>query len=118
MSRRTEGPEEIYIFGIHYLGGTWLGKESEDVRWSLIEMLEYNQPHVHLSEFTRDNYEDFFNQIRFLNENLPEGKQRVEGIVLKRSDSRLLGNIKACKKNPAWFKVKWRDGASGYTPTF
>jgi ATP-dependent DNA ligase len=118
IARRTEGPEAIYVFGIQYLNGEWLGRDSEDLRWTIVEGLTYNQPHVHLADAAKDNYVEFFNKIREKNEGLPEGKQRVEGIVLKRLDGRLLGNIKTCKKNPSWFKVKWRDGASGYTPTF
>lgn len=118
IARRTEGPEEIYIFGIQYLNGEWLGKESEDLRWTIVETYIYGPPHVHLAESTKENYIDFFNRIKLKNQDLPEGKQKVEGIVLKRLDSRMIGNIKICKKNPSWFKVKWRDGASGYTPTF
>jgi hypothetical protein len=118
LARRTEGPERIYIFGIQYLAGEWLGRDIEDLRWTIVETYKYRQPHVHLAEFARDNFVEFFEKIRSINEHLPEGKQPVEGIVLKRIDSKLSGNVKVGKKNQGWFKVKWRDGASGYTPTF
>lgn len=118
VAKRTEGPEEIFIFGIQYLAGEWLGRDIEDLRWTIVETYKYNQPHVRLAEFTRENYTEFFERIKARNEDLPEGKQRVEGIVLKRDDSKLSGNLKVGKKNPGWFKIKWRDGASGYTPTF
>lgn len=118
ICRRTDGPEEIYIFGIQYLNGEWLGRDIEDLRWTIVETFKYNQPHVHLAEFTRKDFVKFFTDIKNRNEHLPEGKQKVEGIVLKRLDSKLLGNVKVCKKNQGWFKIKWRDGSSGYTPTF
>lgn len=117
-AKRTEGPEEIYIIGIQYLNGEWLGSEIEDVRWTIVETLKYSQPHVHLAESTRSNYAEFFQQIKSKNEHLPEGHQRVEGIVLKKANSKLIGNLKSCKQNMSWLKVKWRDGSSGYTPTF
>lgn len=118
LARRTEGPEVIYIFGIQYLNGEWLGRDIEDLRWTIVETYKYDQPHVRLADFTRENFTEFFEKIRAKNEGLPEGKQPVEGIVLKRVDSKLLGNTKVCKLNQGWFKIKWRDGASGYTPTF
>lgn len=118
LARRTEGPEEIRIFGIQYLAGEWLGRDIEDLRWTIVETYKYRQPHVKLAEFTRENFTEFFEKIKAINVDLPEGKQPVEGIVLKRVDSKLSGNLKVGKKNQGWFKVKWRDGASGYTPTF
>lgn len=118
VARRTTGPEQLYIFGIQYLKGEWLGKDSEDLRFTIVETFKYNQPHVHLAEFARENYTEFFDKIKSRNESLPEGQQQVEGVVLKKLDCRMLGNLKTCKENPSWFKVKWRDGSSGYTPTF
>lgn len=118
VAKRTEGPEEIFIFGIQYLSGEWLGRDIEDLRWTIVETFKYNQPHVHLAENTRENFVEFFENIKSRNAHLSEGKQRVEGIVLKKDDSKLCGNVKVCKKNLSWFKVKWRDGASGYSPTF
>ena len=37
----------------------------------------------------------------------------TEGVVLKRVDSRYIGSARGCCQNPAWLKVKWRDGAGG-----
>lgn len=118
VAKRTDGPEEIFVFGIQYLNGEWLGRDIEDLRWTIVETFKYDQPHVHLAEYAREDYTSFFNNIKSKNEGLPEGKQKVEGIVLKRVDSKLSGNVKVGKKNQSWFKIKWRDGASGYTPTF
>ena len=117
-ARRTEGPEEIKIFGIQYLAGEWLGRDIEDLRWTIVETYKYRQPHVQLAVSTRDNFVEFFENIRDQNIDRPEGTQKIEGIVLKRVDSKLSGNLKAGRKNQGWFKVKWRDGASGYGPTF
>ena len=33
----------------------------------------------------------------------------TEGIVLRESDSPLIGNNTSSKDNPCWLKVKWRD---------
>ena len=118
IARRTEGPESLRIFGLQYYDGEWMGREREDVRFTLIENMKYNQPHVLLVEYTRSNYNDFFNQIKAKYGNLPDKQQRAEGIVLKHIDSKLLGNIKTGKKNSQWYKIKWRDGASGHAPTF
>ncbi len=35
------------------------------------------------------------------------------GVVLKRVDGRYIGSARGCCQNPAWLKVKWRDGAGG-----
>jgi ATP-dependent DNA ligase len=118
VAKRTKGPEELYIFGVQYLNGEWLGRDIEDLRFTIVETFRYEQPHVHLATYTRENFTEFFENIKSQNVDLSEGKQRVEGIVLKRVDGKLLGNLKVGKKNNGWFKVKWRDGASGYTPTF
>ena len=40
----------------------------------------------------------------------------AEGVVLKGVDSRYVGSARACRVNPAWLKVKWRDGAGGNKP--
>jgi ATP-dependent DNA ligase len=118
IARRTEGPERIRIFGIQYYDGKWIGRDSEDVRFTLIETMRYNQPHVLLVEYARENYTEFFKAIEQKYGSLPEKQQRAEGIVLKHVNSKLLGNIKVGKKNPQWYKIKWRDGASGHAPTF
>lgn len=118
MARRTEGPQMIYIFGIQYLGGEWIGKEPEDIRWAVVSTYKYDQPHVQLAESATENFVEFFERIKEKDLAQPEAKWKVEGIVLKNRRSRYLGNIKTSAKNSRWFKVKWRDGASGKIATF
>ncbi len=118
VAKRTEGPEKIFIFGIQYLNGEWLGQDTEDFRWTIVKTFKYNQPHVQLAKSARKDYVNFFAKIKSQNENLLEGKQQIEGIVLKKANSQLSGNLKSGKKNTGWFKIKWRDGASGHTKTF
>lgn len=114
IARRTNGPEKLVIFGIQYLNGEWLGKDSEDLRFTIVETFKYNQPNVKLVEFTRTNYVDFFNLIKSRDEKLAENQQQAEGVVLKKATSCMLGNLKTCKENSGWYKVKWRDAASGH----
>lgn len=118
MARRTEGPQMIYIFGIQYLDGQWIGKEPEDVRWELVSTYVYNQPHVKLAENARKNFTEFFAKVKAQDTALPERQWKVEGIVIKHRNSRYMGNVHSGAKNPRWFKVKWRDGASGKIATF
>ncbi|MHA2066678.1 MAG: ATP-dependent DNA ligase [Candidatus Thorarchaeota archaeon] len=118
LARRTTGPEQIFIFGVQYWGGQWLGRELETVRWELIAGLKYNQQHVNLAENTRHNYSEFFQRVMEEDTQHSEKNWKVEGIVLKHVNSKLLGNLKTSKKNSRWYKVKWRDGASGKAPTF
>lgn len=113
LAKRTSGPEQIFIFGVQYWGGAWLGREIENVRWALVSSLKYNHPHVHLTEYARHNYSEFFQRIKEKDIRQPEENWKVEGIVLKHVNSRLLGHLKTCKKNPRWYKVKWRDHANG-----
>jgi ATP-dependent DNA ligase len=36
-----------------------------------------------------------------------------EGIVVKHKESTIVGDRKECKKNPRWFKVRYRGGSDG-----
>jgi len=118
LAKRTIGPEQIFIFGVQYWGGQWLGREIETVRWELVSRLNYNQQYVNLAENTRHLYSEFFQKMMKEDTQQSEKNWKVEGIVLKHVNSKLLGNLKTSKLNPRWYKVKWRDGASGKAPTF
>jgi ATP-dependent DNA ligase len=96
----------------------WIGKEPEDVRWELVSTYIYNQPHVKLAENTREDFSEFFAKVKARDTALPEKQWKVEGIVIKHRNSRYMGNVHSGAKNPRWFKVKWRDGASGKIATF
>lgn len=106
LARRTDGPENLRIFGIYYLNNTWVGKDPEAIRFAQVKAWKYNQPHVQMVDYVETGFKDFFEQHRIYS---PE----AEGIVLKHKTSSLVGNRKMCKLNDLWFKIKWRDGSDG-----
>jgi len=120
VCRRTLCEPKIVIFGIQYSNGKWLGKKPEGLRWEIISSLRYEQPHILLAEAVEDDYSGLFERSK--NRDLARENEdlwETEGIVLKHINSKLIGNSDSNKKNPLWFKVKWRDAANGkYTNTF
>lgn len=98
-------PQKLYIFGIYFLGEEWLGNEAEEDRWEIVSNFKYNDQ-VLLVE-SLENYVDLYLETK--------GDYTYEGIVLKDKTSKLITNSKACKKNPAWLKCKWRGGDNGMT---
>ena len=124
MRRRPDydGPEILYIIGMPWFKGEWMGREPEAQRWSRVvehfnninKMVDEpeNFP-VQLPKWTHDNgkslspYSDLFAWSKT--------DKTTEGIVLKGNFSKLVGDTKESKKNPNWIKIKWRDGADGRT---
>jgi len=110
---RTVCEPAIIVFGILYSNGKWLGQKPEMVRWEILKSLKYSQ-HVRLAKYTTSNYTELFESSR--DRDLALGDEKLwttEGIVLKHVKSKLIGNPRRSNKNPLWFKVKWRDAASG-----
>lgn len=117
VERRTHKDPKIMVFGITYSGGKWLN-EQEKVRWEIVKSLDYNQPHIQLAEYTTSNYSTFFHILKERDFTQPESEWELEGIVLKHVNSKPIGSPEASKKNPLWFKAKWRDTASGKVETY
>jgi len=111
MKRRPNytGPEMIYLFGVLWWGDKWMGRLPEIERWEMVqEIMRHNRsPLLRLPQTTTSGYEAFFEQTK--------KDPSSEGIVLKKLDSKLLGNLTDSKQNPLWYKYKWRSGADGWT---
>lgn len=113
IGRRSEGPEELVIFGIPHYNGDWIGSESERVRWELVKSFRFEQGNFMLAEYSEENYSGFFTRMMKRDLILPENLWTAEGIVLKQEDSKLIGNLNHSDVNGGWFKAKWRDSADG-----
>lgn len=112
MSQRTNGPEQIHLIGLQYWDGHWIGNKIEEIRWAIISSFKYDD-NIQIVNHTITNYEEFFNQLKETDLKKPKEEWWAEGVVLKHKNSKLIGDLKTCRKNPQWFKVKWRDAASG-----
>lgn len=109
MARRPGhvGKELIYLFGVLYWNGEWMGQHSERERWELVKNLQVVADPLRLPAYTTTGYEAFYESTK--------NDPTAEGIVLKDLDSKLLGNLRECKDNPLWYKLKWRGGPSNNT---
>lgn len=93
------------IFDIMYLNGQWLGNMPLSQRWdtlvTIYELCRAKRPHaarrIELVRTWDADWDKLFEETR--------KDPLLEGIVLKRSDSPLVGSA----DNPYWFKVKYRD---------
>jgi ATP-dependent DNA ligase len=109
MARRHEGDEHLVVFGILFLGPTWMGPKMEKERWAIVSAWKPTA-NIHIAEATTEKYVEFFDK--------HSKDLRAEGIVLKHELSRLEGSSTASKDNPLWLKCKWRDGPDGHSVTF
>tara|TARA_R100001244_G_scaffold25113_4_gene25641 strand:- start:92771 stop:93346 length:576 start_codon:yes stop_codon:yes gene_type:complete len=118
LGRRHDGKEQLFIFGVQFYNGSWVGSDPERIRWEIVKGLSYNSDLVQLAENSESSYDEFFQKLK--NDDLKRNEDSwiLEGIVLKHESSSLLGNIMESKKNGMWFKTKWRDGATGKVETF
>ncbi len=108
MKRRPDysGPEMLYLFGVLYWDGQWMGSQTEQERWSIIKSLSLpNQ--IRLPLHTTSGYGEFFE--------MTKEDPTSEGVVLKDLSGTLVGHLSTSKKNPSWFKYKWRSGFDGKT---
>jgi hypothetical protein len=123
MRRRPDydGPELLYVIGMPWFNGEWLGRDPEAFRWDkVIKIFEgvfskLDDPEafpLQLPKWVSDGksltpYSELFAWSKT--------DKTTEGIVLKGKLSKLVGDTKESKKNPNWIKIKWRDGADGRT---
>lgn len=110
---RTSCEPFLVIFGIQYWNKQWIGNKSEKERFEQIKQLEYPFKQLILAKYSESNYLEFYNSIK--NEDLSKSEKNwiYEGVVLKHTNSKLIGNSKSSSKNPLWVKAKWREGCSG-----
>jgi len=107
--RNSHYEPRLVLFDIHYKEGIWFGNVHAEERWKVTK--EFADKHDLLlppEPVAEETIGDFYNRLNhggneyFLHEEL-------EGIVLKRKDSMLIGSRHKCKENPLWLKMKWRN---------
>jgi ATP-dependent DNA ligase len=85
--------------------GSWIGHHRAIDRFNTLRRQFEQTPRVHIVAWTLSDYPEFFEHSKTL--------PGVEGIVLKRTDSKYIGSVRQSVDNPGWMKVKWREGADG-----
>ena len=100
-----KGRHEFWIFDMVYQGHKWLGRRTgfaerlarlRDV-WDGLSMA----PRVRLLEARDTGFVEFFEE--------QKSDPLSEGLVLRRKDSGLIGNLSSATKNPGMVKCKYRD---------
>ena len=115
MKRRTryKGPEMVTLHGAIAWDGIFLKKYGEERRIEVVNQFDLPDDWLHAPvrkvKMVFSGFEEFFEETK----NHPE----TEGMVLKRLDAPLILSLRDNENNPAWIKVKWRDGADGQTIT-
>lgn len=95
------------IFDMLYMNGEWIGGMPFGERLRNLETIfslasgGSVSERIFVAPWTDRGLVQFFEQSK--------QDPLLEGIVLKRAKSRLEGHPTSAKKNPQWFKVKWRD---------
>jgi len=101
----------LVLFDVYRYNKRWLLRTPYQERWELLQQLFAKLdpkllPNVLLAETAQDGEFVSFYEAQ---KKLPHS----EGIVVKHKESLLLGDRKESKKNPRWFKVKFRQGSDG-----
>lgn len=104
--REANKVESLYLFSVVYQNGEWLGQLTEEERWKRLEIVKpTNKLCVVESRF--GGYAEHYRST------IDDWK--TEGIVLKRRDSKLHGDLKNPRNNAGFLKLKWRESADGMT---
>lgn len=110
VSNKVKGkvPNKLIIFDILRLGKKWLRMKTYEDRWAILQekMTDITLEDVSLSVVAEPGqFEAFY-----------EAQRKIaisEGVVIKHKKSKMVGARNGCKKNPQWFKVKYRGGTDG-----
>ena len=110
--RRDRQPEGLVLFDLLGLEDEWLGGEGALARFHELRMLGSELGigeggRIRAVAWTLRDYPAFFEYSRTV--------PGVEGIVLKRCNSRYVGSVRRSVDNPAWLKVRHRAGEAGQT---
>ena len=100
--------QRLYVFDIMRLGKKWMKLENYQNRLdALIEGLERLElDRIMLPDHAPEgSFSEFYEQQK----KIPIS----EGIVVKHKASTIVGDRKGSKKNPRWFKVRYRGGNDG-----
>lgn len=104
--RQANTKEEMYLFAQVYSKYEWLGTAKEEDRYNRLYSLT-PVGSVSIVQAVTTGYADMYRST------IDDWK--YEGIVLKKRDTKLFGDLKAPKDNPGFLKLKWRDGPDGMT---
>lgn len=104
--RQANKEEAIYLFSIVYNDFKWLGRLTEEERYEQLTQIQLpDTPNISVVENRFDNHAQHYKETI--------NNWKLEGIVLKRKDMKLIGDLSKPKDNPAFLKLKWREGADG-----
>lgn len=103
--RQSNKSESIRLFTIVYSGHKWLGNVSEKDRFDMLN--EVIQPTERIT-IVSNRFNGYADHYRDTIEDW-----NLEGIVLKKTSAKLIGDIRSSKDNPSYLKLKWRDGHDG-----
>jgi ATP-dependent DNA ligase len=106
--RRASKDEELFIFDALWWGGEWIGSEPVEARYERLRSLNRTGP-IHLVANVESGFTDLMKAII--------GKNKTEGIVLKRRGFTIPRLLRDSKDIPDMVKIKWRDGPDGSTIT-
>lgn len=105
MGRRDGQPEGLWLFDLIEDEGCWIGHHGALCRFNTLRQSVRPSARVRIVPFTLTDYGAFFEHSKTI--------PGVEGIVLKRTDSKYIGSTRSSVDNPQWMKIKWREGADG-----
>ena len=109
--RQAGGEHSLWVFDLLHGKGRWLGDTPFFHRYALLKEIMAgvawkNAGGIYLVPvFSNPGLVD-----RFMEQTTDD---LSEGIVIRRADSGLVGSTTACKDNPLWFKVKFKDPTGG-----
>lgn len=105
-SRRESNTEEsIRLFSAVYSDFKWLGGDTEENRFNILTDVVRPTEAVTIVENRMSGYANHYRET--------VDNPKLEGIVLKRRNAKLIGDPTKPKDNPAFLKLKWRDAADG-----
>jgi ATP-dependent DNA ligase len=104
--REANRKEELYLFSWVYSKYEWLGGLAEEDRFNRLSSLKPTGD-VHIIDSVTTGYAQMYKST--------VDDYRYEGIVLKRRNSKLIGDLAKSVDNPSFLKVKWRRGSDSMT---
>lgn len=110
VSKKIKGkvPAKLILFDILRLGKRWQKSVPYADRWDALK--------AHLQDVDFDNIELSLEAEPGQFATFYEAQKEIavsEGVVIKHKRSKMTGSRNGCKKNPQWFKVKYRGGSDG-----
>jgi len=110
VSNKIKGkvPSKLILFDILRLGKKWLRTKTYAERWTLLQkrLVKLDAVDILLSAAAEPGkFVEFYDEQKQI--------AHSEGVVVKHKRSKMIADRKECKKNPQWFKVKYRGGSDG-----